>query len=208
MTPKFFSFIFDDNNAALSVNCSLMNKQWCRFNGIKVPNPTLWSLDAPNLHILTVHYVNPENHAILDIIQIRFGLREVGITNMDDIPRLTLNKKIIKFHGYGRHTMYPDTGAALTYSQVKQDFALILESGSNYVRGCCYPQDQRFLDLCDENGIAVWAELLGCNATPNLLNNSWYMSNEITQANEMIVAMINNSSVLWYAFFNEGTVYS
>lgn len=38
---------------------------------------------------------------------------------------------------------------------------LLRELGVNYVRGAHYPQDQRFLDLCDEAGILVWEETLG-----------------------------------------------
>ena len=34
----------------------------------------------------------------------------------------------------------------------------VKESGANAVRTCHYPNDERFLDLCDEMGIMVWEE--------------------------------------------------
>ena len=149
------------------------------------------------MHILTVNYLN-------DAISVRFGLREINTTLVNNITRLTLNNETIKLHGFGRHTMWPDTGAALTYSQVLHDFNLVLESSSNFIRGCCYPQDQRFLDLCDENGILIWYEALGCNVGTSLLEDSIFMKAQIEQINEMMDSCINNPSIIIYAMYNEG----
>lgn len=49
----------------------------------------------------------------------------------------------------------------MSLEEVKRDVGLLRELGVNYVRGAHYPQDQRFLDLCDEAGILVWEETLG-----------------------------------------------
>ena len=62
---------------------------------------------------------------------------------------LTADNKVVKLLGYNRHTSYPDTGSALTLAQVQQDVSFLSEIGAVYVRGGHYPQDQRFLDLCD-----------------------------------------------------------
>jgi beta-glucuronidase len=45
--------------------------------------------------------------------------------------------------------------------QVQDDISILKTLNANYVRGAHYPQDQRFLDLCDENGIVIWEETLG-----------------------------------------------
>lgn len=42
------------------------------------------------------------------------SLRILGTKN----GRLTINNEVVKLHGWNRHTMYPDTGSALTLDQV------------------------------------------------------------------------------------------
>lgn len=39
-----------------------------------------------------------------------------------------------------------------------QDLDLMADMGANAVRTCHYPNDERFLDLCDERGFLVWEE--------------------------------------------------
>ena len=122
----------------------------------------LWSLHDPALHTLTVsllsgaaglrHTTTPGASAtVLDVIQVRFGLRIVSASTdtASGRARLALNGVVTKFHGVNRHTMWPDTGSALTLAQVEADVALLQKLGANYVRGAHYPQDQRYLDLCD-----------------------------------------------------------
>ena len=38
-----------------------------------------------------------------------------------------------------------------------------------------YAQDQRFLDLCDENGLIVWEEVLGWQNTPRARRSTLFM---------------------------------
>lgn len=83
------------------------------LTGLKVPNATLWSLEQPNLHTLAVTMAGPAQLP-QDQIVVRLGLRLLGTRD----GRLTLNGKVVKLTGYNRHTMYPDTGSALTLSQV------------------------------------------------------------------------------------------
>ena len=39
-----------------------------------------------------------------------------------------------------------------------QDLEIMRDLGCNFVRTCHYPNDMRFLDLCDELGFYVWEE--------------------------------------------------
>ncbi len=41
---------------------------------------------------------------------------------------------------YNRHTMWPDTGSALTLEEVQTDLALLQKVNANYVRGAHYAQ--------------------------------------------------------------------
>lgn len=46
----------------------------------------------------------------------------------------------------------------MPFQVMNQDMDMMLEVGSNAVRTCHYPNDERFLDLCDERGMMVWEE--------------------------------------------------
>jgi beta-glucuronidase len=48
-------------------------------------------------------------------------------------------------------------------------YKVLKSLGANFVRGCHYTQDQRFLDLCDEEGILVWNEALAWGNSPSQL---------------------------------------
>ena len=100
--------------------------------------------------------------------------------------------------------MWPDTGSALTYDQIETDVQFLLDANMYYIRGSHYPQDQRFLDLCDEFGIVVWCETLGPKTAVSDYNNPYWMKYQIQAVNEMIDASINNPSVILWAFYNEG----
>eukprot|EP01060_Flectonema_neradi_P017164 TRINITY_DN2397_c6_g1_i1.p1 TRINITY_DN2397_c6_g1~~TRINITY_DN2397_c6_g1_i1.p1 ORF type:complete len:332 (+),score=73.45 TRINITY_DN2397_c6_g1_i1:127-996(+) len=81
---------------------------------------------------------------------------------------------------------------------------LLKELGVNVVRGAHYPQDQRWLDLCDENGIAMWEECLGPGVGAGDIANKWFMDNQLQQVSEMMAASSNHPSVFFWGFFNEG----
>ncbi len=61
---------------------------------------------------------------------------------------------------------------------------------------------QRFLDLCDENGIMVWGEALGPWTNTQDLTNPYFLKYQIQALNEMIDASINNPSVIIWALFS------
>ena len=164
--------------------------------GVAVPQAKPWSLAEPNLHTLTVSA--PELGA--DGVTVRFGLRVLAAEG----GRLTVNGEKVKLKGYNRHTMWPDTGSALTLDQVQQDVALIKDVNANYIRGAHYPQDQRFLDLCDENGIVIWEETLGPGTRTSDFTDSYWLETQIIAVNEMVSASINHPAVFFHAFYNEG----
>jgi len=51
-----------------------------------------------------------------------------------------------------KRVKHPQFGPALPPQQLLQDLQIMKKMGGNFVRGSHYPQDQRFLDLCDEMG--------------------------------------------------------
>lgn len=112
---------------------------------VAVPRPKAWHPSSPNLHTVRATVVSSG-----DAVIARFGLRTLGVTADG---RLSLNGADLRLKGINRHTMTAASGSALTLAEVERDVALLRQLGVNYVRGAHYPQDQRFLDLCDQEGL-------------------------------------------------------
>jgi beta-glucuronidase len=167
---------------------------------IPVPNFKLWTLGQGNLFTLQV-----TEGASGDSVLVRSGLRVLGTASgPGGNARITINGEIVKLVGYNRHTMYPDTGAAVTIAQEKQDVALLQALNANYVRGAHYPQSQSWLDLLDEAGIALWEETIGPGVSLKNIQDPWFMQNQLTAVTSMVLTSWSHPSVILHGYFNEG----
>lgn len=151
-----------------------------------------WSADEPNLYMLnTVLSVNGE--AADDLIE-RVGFRTVEVKG----TKIYLNGKPIYMKGFNRHEDYAVDGCAVTLQHMVQDMDLMQDMNANAVRTCHYPNDERFLDLCDERGIFVWEE----NHARGLLLPDMQNPNFEKQCEDCIREMVENhynhpSIVIW-----------
>lgn len=174
-----------------------------RLARVKVPSGMVWDPHAlkPKLHTLTLMSVGNSSSATnLDGITVRFGLRTVSVSGRN----ILINGSPLKLLGFNRHDMYPELGPSLPISQYVQDLAELKKLGGNFIRGCHYPQDQRFLDLCDESGVLVWHEALAWGNDVKTLMDPLFMAAELATARAMLAASMNNPSVVLWGFFNEG----
>ncbi len=73
----------------------------------------------------------------------------------------------------------------------------------NFIRGCHYPQDQRFLDLCDRMGFLVWEESLGWGNTKEQMADPEFIALQEKQTRLMVRNSVNHPSVIIWAFLNE-----
>ena len=162
--------------------------------GLTVPGAQPWSVGEPNLYTVTVTDVDTG-----DAITARSGLRTLGV---DAGARMTINGNRVTLTGYNRHTLWPDTGAALTPAQEAADVALLRELNVNYVRGAHYPQSQSFLDMLDEAGIVLWEETLGPGVSSSDVNNTAFVDAHLRAVDEMVGASFAHPSVILHAFFN------
>lgn len=158
-----------------------------------VPDPRPWSAADPYLHQLTINLGS-------DLIMTRFGLRTIRI----DGAKLLLNDEPLKLKGICRHESHAQFGPALPDAQIVHDVQLLKRLGCNFVRGSHYPQDPRFLDLCDEQGLMVFEESLGWNPRLKHFQNPGFVDHAVTQAQEMVRSSMNHPSVILWGFFNEG----
>lgn len=151
-----------------------------------------WSQGNSNLYMLnTVISVNDKD--IDDLIE-RVGFRTVEVRD----TKIYLNGEEIYLKGFNRHEDYAVDGCAVTLQHMVQDMDLMQNMGANAVRTCHYPNDERFLDLCDERGIFVWEE----NHARGLVLKDMQNPNFEKQCEDCIREMIENhynhpSIVIW-----------
>ncbi|MEI7437202.1 MAG: glycoside hydrolase family 2 TIM barrel-domain containing protein [bacterium] len=160
---------------------------------VLVPEPTLWSVEAPTLHRLTVDSGS-------DSITVRFGLRQVTAAK----GQVLLNGKPVKLLGYCRHEAHPQFGPATPETLMAADLQLLREMGCNFVRGSHYQQDPRFLDLCDELGFLVFSESTGWGADHKQLTDPTFIRHQLEQTRVMVETDFNHPSVILWGFLNEG----
>ena len=156
-----------------------------------------WMPEHPKLYeINTVLYQNGE--AVDDLID-RFGFREVTLQN----KRICINGKPVRIKGFCRHEDHPQFGCALPLEAMAYDLDLIQDLGANSVRTSHYPNDERFLDLCDERGILVWEENHARGLSLEDMQNPNFEPQAENVIREMIMAHYNHPSIYIWGILNE-----
>jgi len=117
---------------------------------------------------------------------------------------ILVNGKPLKLKGVNRHDMFPNQGPVMTTEQYGTDLKRIQDTlKGNFIRGSHYPQDDRFLDLCDEMGVLVWAESLAWGNSAKTLNDKRFMTAQLDTVTAMVDTGFNHPSIILWGFFNE-----
>jgi beta-glucuronidase len=164
-----------------------------------VPQPRVWSPGDPQLHTVRVALCNPDGTRELDDLTVRFGLRRIEARD----GKLWLNGERLQLRGYNRHEWHPNYGPCTPTLQMVADLQLLRDLGCNFVRGSHYPQDQRFLDLCDEFGVLVWEENLGWGQREKTFASEKFCRDHDIALRAMVRASGNHPSVIIWGFLNE-----
>ena len=166
---------------------------------IQFNNVSEWSNLSPVLYLLkTEIFMNGEAKPFDDFIE-RVGFRTVEVIGHS----IFLNGSEIKLKGFNRHEDHAIVGCSIPLQLMINDIEIIKESGANSIRTCHYPNDERFLDLCDENGILVWEEnhARGLNLE-NMQNPNFDV--QCADCNrEMVENHVNHPSIIIWGLLNE-----
>lgn len=117
---------------------------------VPVENPCKWSAEEPFLYTLLLMLRNKMG-IITEVVSIYIGFRNVEIKDR----MLLVNGVPIKIKGVNRHDTHPDLGHTVPYETMLKDITLMKQHNINAVRTSHYPNDPRWLDLCDRCGIYV-----------------------------------------------------
>lgn len=164
---------------------------------LTIANVETWSLENPALYKVSVELVK-NGEAFDDLIE-RIGFRTVRV----DGSRILLNGKALRIKGFCRHEDHPQYGCALPESAMAADLQLIRDMGGNSVRTVHYPNDEAFLDMCDEMGILVWEENHARGMSEEQMRNPLFEAQCEAVIREMIWAHYNHPSIYVWGVLNE-----
>jgi beta-glucuronidase len=184
--------ILFDGASVLTERVSLETASGFFSRSFTFPEAGLWSPETPNLH--EIHVVL--NH---DDLRERIGICQVQVSGQD----ILINGQAQQLLGFCRHESHPEFGCGLPDSLLVADVQQLRDMNVNFVRGSHYPQDPRFLDLCDEAGICVWNEVIGWQHTASHLTDQNFLDAQFVNAAEMAAMSFNHPSVILYGLLNE-----
>lgn len=118
-----------------------------------VDDVTAWSPQSPALYPLEVEVANSEGRP--DRVKELFGFRKFEIRG----EGVFLNGKPYWMRGMNRHEDAPRTGLYQSRELLETDMRFLKELHVNHMRPAHYPNDPRWLDLCDREGITIMEEI-------------------------------------------------
>ena len=164
---------------------------------LKIENVHLWhGRRDPYLYTASASIVR--GGEIVDDVSARFGVRSFEI---DPERGFILNGEEYPLRGVSRHQDRLGIGNALLPEHHREDIELIMEVGATTIRLAHYQHDQYFYDLCDENGLVIWAEI------PYISRHMpTGRENTISQMKELVTQNYNHPSIVVWGLSNEITI--
>jgi beta-galactosidase len=166
---------------------------------VDVPNPHLWNgREDPYLYTVQAAVMYWPEDMRNDVVTQSLGIRTFAV---DPVKGFLLNGKPYDLHGVNRHQDRQDRGWALSNEDHLQDMALIKEMGCTAIRLAHYQHAQFFYDLCDKEGMVVWAEIPVVDKLGNA--DSGFTENAKQQYTELIRQNFNHPSIAFWSAGNE-----
>lgn len=163
-----------------------------KINGIEE-----WSTETPVLYQVELQMLREDE--VIDDLMERFGFREICVQG----KYILLNGKRLRIKGICRHEDHPDYGCALPYQTIYNDLVLIRQMGANSIRTAHYPNDEIFLDLCDELGILVWEENHARGLEEDRMKHPLFEEQAEQVIREMIFYHYNHPCIFIWGILNE-----
>ena len=160
----------------------------------EIENVHLWH-GRKDPYLYTAEVALVEGETVIDAVSTRFGCRTFEI---DPENGFILNGEEYPLRGVSRHQDRWGFGNALLPEHHEEDMELICEMGATTIRLAHYQHDQYFYDLCDENGLVIWAEI------PYISKHMpTARENTISQMKELVTQNYNHPSIVVWGLSNE-----
>ena len=161
--------------------------------------PVLWCDEAPNLYTLLLSSGS-------EVIPFFVGLKDMRV--IDQV--IYINGKKVKCKGVNRHDSHHLLGAATPMDHMLRDLYILKRHNINTIRCSHYPNDPRFLSLCDKIGFYVINEADIETHGANHLNFWDYFTNNpdwteayLDRAERMLERDKNHVCVIMWSVGNE-----
>lgn len=161
-----------------------------------IDNPTLWQ-GRKNPYMYSANISMASFNDTIDEVSIPFGVRYFHV---DPEKGFFLNGEHLPLHGVSRHQDRKDMGWAITEQEQVEDMGYIRELGATSIRLAHYQHSQYFYDLCDKEGMVVWAEIPFISV---MSQNELEGINAKQQMVELIRQNYNHPSIVFWGIQNE-----
>ncbi|WP_019720198.1 glycoside hydrolase family 2 protein [Heyndrickxia coagulans] len=163
---------------------------------IVIDHPNLWH-GRENPYIYEAKVLITSFNDTIDEVTIPFGVRFFKI---DPENGFFLNGEHLPLKGVSRHQDRKDKGWAISKQDEIEDMELIKEIGANSIRLAHYQHDQFFYELCDKEGMVVWAEIPFISV---MSQTDLDGTNAKQQMIELIRQNFNHPSIMFWGIQNE-----
>lgn len=163
----------------------------------EIPYAIPYTLEEPKLYIMNAMLIYKDK--IIDDLIDRVGFRDIKVKGKE----ILFNGRKVTIKGVNRHEDYAEFGCAVPIEAMYRDIEIIKSLGANCIRTCHYPNDERFLDLCDENGILVWEEAHARGLNEAQMRHKNFEQQSADCIREMIENHINHPSIYVWGILNE-----
>ena len=158
----------------------------------------LWSHEDPALYTVVVTLRSPTGNSSTAI---RTGFRRIDVGDRS----LLINGRRVLIKGVNRHDHHDRLGRAVPLESMRLDAVTMKRHNINAVRAAHYPNDPRWLDLCDELGLYVIDET---NAEAHDFHNQLchdprYATPWLDRAMRMVLRDKNHPGIIAWSLGNE-----
>jgi beta-galactosidase len=154
----------------------------------RLPNPALWSVDAPNLYTAVVTVKSGDKTH--DAERVTFGVRTV---KFDADRGFSLNGQPLKIQGTCNHQDHAGVGAAVPDRLQYYRLGVLKEMGGNAVRTSHNMPTPEWVQGCDRMGLMMMCETRQMSSNPEGL----------AQLENMIKRYRNSPSIILWSIGNE-----
>lgn len=161
-----------------------------------IENPILWH-GRKNPYLYHAEVSITSFNDTIDLLSIPFGVRYFHV---DPEKGFFLNGEHLPLHGVSRHQDRKDMGWAITESEQIEDMEYIKEIGATSIRLAHYQHSQFFYDLCDREGMVLWAEIPFISI---MSQHELEGINAKQQMVELIRQNFNHPSIIFWGIQNE-----
>lgn len=160
-------------------------------------SPKLWSFESPNLYI--IKSIISDSGGIIDEKITEIGIRKVQIKS----NTIFINGKEFNLKGINYYEDSPAYASALNYYEVERDLRMIKDLGINCIRVPGRTPHPYIVNLCNQLGLFLFAEIPFNEVPHTLLKKENYVNASLDYLSSAISQYKNDPCILAWGIGND-----